>query len=70
MYHIDAIMKLLSLQEGMQVVEQSTQVRLPVPVGDHDGRVVAGLTVGGTVSPPREHQGVSLTNLIQGQRGR
>lgn len=45
LYYIDAVVDLLSLQEGVEVVEEGAEVRLPVPVRYHYRCVVAGLTV-------------------------
>ena len=70
LYDVDAVVDLLPLQEGVQVVQQGPQVGLPVPVRDHDGRVVAGLAVRGAVVTPRGHQGVPPSDLLKRQRGR
>lgn len=45
LYYIDAVVDLLSLQEGVEVVEEGTEVGLPVPVRDHYRCVVAGFAV-------------------------
>lgn len=62
---IDAISKLLALQEGVQVVEQQAQVVLPAPVGHNDGCSGAGLTPCGAVPAPQFHSRISLHNLCQ-----
>lgn len=67
---VDAIAKLLLLQERVQVVEQELQVMLPVPVGDDDGRLVPGLTVRRPVAPSSDHQRVFPLDFIQGETRR
>lgn len=62
---IDAISKLLALQEWMQVVEQQAQVVLPGAVGHNDGCPGPGLTACRAVSAPRPHPGVPLHDLCQ-----
>lgn len=62
---IDAVRKLLTLQEGVQVVEQQAKVVLPGPVGHNDGCAGAGLTPGGAVPASRFHPGIPLHNLCQ-----
>lgn len=62
---IDAISKLLALQEGVQVVEQQAQVVLTGTVGHNDGCSGAGFTPCGTVPAPRFHTGIPLYNLCQ-----
>lgn len=52
-HYIDAVVDLLSLQERVEVIEQSTEVGLPVPVRHHYGSVVAGLAVRRPVTSPR-----------------
>lgn len=41
---VDAILQLLSLQEGMEVLQQVRQVSLSVPVRNEDGDPLQGLT--------------------------
>lgn len=41
---VDAVVKLLPLQEGMQVFQQVDQVLLSVPVGNEDGHPLQRLT--------------------------
>lgn len=67
---VDAIAKLLLLQERVQVVEQELQVVLPVPVGDDDGRLVPGLAVRRPVAPSSDHQRVLPLDFIQGETRR
>ena len=64
---VDPIVELLSLEEGVQVVEEELEVVLPVPVGDDDGRAVPGLTARRPVAPPSHHQGVLPLHLRQSQ---
>lgn len=61
-------MDLLSLQEGVEVIEQGTKVGLPVPVWYHYRCVVAGLTVRRPVVSAGHHQRVPLYDLLHGQR--
>lgn len=61
-------MDLLSLQEGVEVVEEGTEVGLPVPVRHHYCCVVAGFTVWGPVASAWQHQRVPLSDLLQRQR--
>lgn len=60
-----AVSELLALQEGVQVVEQQTQVVLPGTVGHDDGRSGAGLTPCGAVPAPRFYPGIPLHNVCQ-----
>lgn len=69
MYDVDAVMYLLSLQEGVQVVEECSQVALPVSVGNHDSGVVPRFTVWRTVMASGGHQRVLLFYLRQGKGG-
>lgn len=62
---IDAVSKLLALQEGVQVVEQQAQVVLPAPVWHNDGCPGAGFTPCRAVPAPCFHPGVPLHNLCQ-----
>ena len=62
---INAISKLLALQERMQVVEQQAQVVLPGTVGHNDGCPGPGLTPCRAVSAPRFYPGIPLHNLCQ-----
>lgn len=50
LYNIDAVVDLLSLEERVQVVEESTEVGLPVTVWHHYCCVVSGFTVWGPVT--------------------
>lgn len=69
MYDVDAVVYLLSLQEWMQMVEECSQVALPIPVWDHDSCVVPRFTVWRTVMAPWGHQRVLLFYLLQGKGG-
>ena len=62
---IDAISKLLALQERVQVVEQQAQVVLPGAMGHNDGCSGPGLTPCRAVPAPRFHPGIPLHNLCQ-----
>ena len=61
--NIDAVSKLLALQEGVQVVEQQAQVMLPGSVWHNDGCSGARLTPCGAVPAPSFHAGIPLHNL-------
>lgn len=67
--YIDAIVDLLSLQEGVEVVEEGTEVGLPVPIRYHYCRVVTGFTVWRSITSAWQHQRVPLSDLLQRQRG-
>lgn len=60
---IDAISKLLALQEGVQVVEQQPQVVLPGTMGHNDGCSGAGLTPRRPIPAPRLYSGIPLHDL-------
>lgn len=62
---INAVSELLALQEGVQVVEQQTQVVLPGTVGHDDGRSGAGLAPCRAVTAPSFHPGIPLQNVCQ-----
>lgn len=62
---IDAISKLLALQEGVQVVEQQTQVMLPGTMGHNNGCPGTRLTPCWVVSAPWFHPGIPCHNLCQ-----
>lgn len=62
---INAVSKLLALQERVQVVEQQAQVVLPGTVGHNDGCPGPGLTPCRAVSAPRFYPGIPLHNLCQ-----
>lgn len=53
LHYVDAVMDLLSLQERVEVIEESTEVGLPVPVRHHYSSVVTGLTVRRPVTSAR-----------------
>ena len=55
---INAVSKLLALQERMQVVQQQAQVVLPGTVGHNDGCPGPGLTPCRAVSAPRFYPGL------------
>lgn len=55
LHYVDTVVDLLSLQEGVEVIEEGTEVRLPVPVWNHDRSVVAGFTVRRPVASARQH---------------
>lgn len=69
MYDVDAIVYLLSLQEGVQMVQECSQVALPVPVGYHNSCVVSRFTIRRTVMASWGHQRVLLFYLLQGKGG-
>lgn len=48
---VDAVVKLLTLEEGMKVIEQVAQLFFAVPVWDNDCRFVTSQAVGRTVVP-------------------
>lgn len=52
MHNVNAVVDLLPLQKGVQMVEEGAEVGLAVPVGDHDGCVVPWLTVWWAVMTP------------------
>ncbi len=52
MHNVNAVVDLLPLQKGVQMVEEGAEVGLAVPVGDHDGCVVPWLTVRWAVMTP------------------
>lgn len=68
LHNVDAVVDLLSLQEGVKVVQQGPQVVLPVPVWNNDGCVMPWLAVRWLVATTRQHQGVPATDFLQGQR--
>lgn len=70
LYYIDAVVDLLSLQEGVEVVEEGTEVGLPVPIWHHYCCVVAGFTVWRAVASAWQHQRVPLSDLLQRQGSR
>lgn len=53
LHYIDAVVDLLSLQKRVEVIEESTEVGLPVPVRHYYSSVVVGLTVRRPVTSPR-----------------
>lgn len=55
LYNIDAVVDLLSLEKGVQVVEKGSQVVLPVPVRNNNGCVMPRSAVGGLVLTTRQH---------------
>lgn len=68
LHDVDAVVDLLPLQERVEVIEERTEVGLPIPVRHHYSSVVVGLTVWRPVPSPRQHQWVPLSDLIQGER--
>lgn len=68
LHDVDAVVDLLPLQERVEVIEERTEVGLPIPVRHHYSSVVVGLTVRRPVPSSRQHQWVPLSNLIQGER--
>ena len=66
MHHVDAVVQLLALQEGVQVVEEVAQVRLAVAVRDDDGGAGSWLTGLGLVAPTGLHRRVLGLDLLQG----
>lgn len=48
---VNAVVDLLSLQEGVEVVEQGAEVGLPVTVGYHYCCVVSGFTIWRPIAP-------------------
>lgn len=67
---VDAVVQLLPLEEGMQIVEQELEVVLSVPVGDDDGRAMPGLAVGRPVASSPYHQRVLPLHLSQSESRR
>ena len=69
LYNEDLVVELLSLQHGVEQVQQYAQVFLPIPEGDNQGDAVPGEAVGGVPRPPRPHvpqlqlQGANLQRL-------
>lgn len=55
LYYVDAVVDLLSLQEGVEVVEQGTEVGLSVPIRHHYCCVVTGFTVWRPVASTWQH---------------
>lgn len=51
-HNVNAVVDLLALQKGVQMVEKGAEVGLAVPVGYHDGCVVPWLTVWRAVMTP------------------
>lgn len=68
LYDIDAVVDLLSLKEGVEVIEKSTKVGLPIAIRYHYSCVVAGFTVRRPVVSTWQHQWVPLSDLLQRQR--
>lgn len=68
LHNVDAVVDLLPLEKGVQVVEKGPQVVLPVPVWNNDGCVMLRSAVRGLVVTAWRHQGVPATDLLQGQR--
>lgn len=68
LHDVDAVVDLLPLQERVEVIEERTEVGLPIAVRHHYSSVVVGLTVWRPVPSPRQHQWVPLSDLIQGER--
>ena len=64
---VDAVAELLTLQEGVEVVEEELEVVFPVTVRDDDGRAVPGLTARRPVAAPSHHQGVLTPHLRHSQ---
>lgn len=67
LHNVDAVVNLLPLKKGVQVVEKGPQVVLPVPVRNNDGCVMPRSAVGWLVVTARRHQGVPAADLLQGQ---
>lgn len=67
---IDAVIELLTLKEGMQVVEQELEVVFSVPVGNDNGSTVPGITVRRPVAPPTDHEWILPLHLGERQFGR
>ena len=65
-HHVDAVVQLLALQEGVQVVEQVAQVRLAVAVRDDDGGAGTRLAGLGPVATAGLHCRVLGLDLLQG----
>lgn len=60
---IDAIAELLTLQEGMQVVEQELEVVLPISVGNDYCSAVASLTVWRPIAPSTDNKWILPLHL-------
>lgn len=69
MYDVDAVVYLLPLQERVQMVEECSQVALPISVGDHDSCVMSRFTVRRTVMASWGHQRILLFYLLQRKGG-
>lgn len=63
---VDAVVQLLPLQEGVQVLQQVYQVLLSVPVGNEDGHPLQGLTSLG-MTPASGHSGVFCLYFLQSE---
>lgn len=63
---VDAVIQLLPLQEGVQVLQQVDQVLLSVPVGNEDGDPLQGLTFLGTIAASG-HFGVLCLYFLQSE---
>lgn len=63
---VDAVVQLLPLQEGVQVLQQVYQVLLSVPVGNEDGHPLQGLTSLG-MTPASGHSGVLCLYFLQSE---
>lgn len=70
MNNIDAVIKLLSLKEGMQVVKQELKVMFSVPVGNNNGGAMAGLAVRGPVAAPTDYEWILPFHLGKRESGR
>lgn len=55
LYYVDAVVDLLPLQEGVEVIEEGTEVGLPVPIWYHYRSVVAGFTIWRPVASAWHH---------------
>lgn len=70
MNDIDAVTELLTLKEGMQVVEQELEVVFSVPVGNDNGSAVAGLAVRRPVATPADDERILPLHLGERESGR
>lgn len=66
---VDAVVELLPLQDGVQVVQPILQVLFSVAKGDDDGDFLQRLTVLGSEASAVLHIGIVLLYLLQIHRG-
>ena len=66
--HEDAVVDLLATQDGMQVVQESAQVLLAIPVGDDERHARSRLAFAGTEATSWSDQREHVVQLIHGRR--